>query len=112
MSSEGALQRRFMEARGNEKVEVEESGSGGSGWRVREEEVVEGEGGDGNNDANSSSRKRSRRRRRVEIRTRSLSYVTPIGGSGRRESERGKVKVDEKASSSPSSFTAPQVSSV
>ena len=82
MSSDGRLQQKFMECRGNQGLEVE-SGGGGSGWRVREEEVVaveekQGERGDVGSGIDGS--KERRRRKRVEIRTRVLSYVTPIGG--------------------------------
>ena len=82
MSSDGRLQRRFMESRGNQGLDdvVE---SGGSGWRVREEEeeVVGEKRGERKGDG-GGNKKHRRRRRRVEIRTRVLSYVTPIGGGG------------------------------
>lgn len=111
MSSDGRLQRKFMESRGNEGVEAE---SGGSGWRVREEEVVEGEEEEkGLNSIKNNNSRRSRRRKRVEIRTRVLSYITPIGGggggggssrSGSQSGGAGKENDDEKTFSSSSQY--------
>ena len=78
MSSDGQLQRRFMECRGNRGLEVES----GSGWRVREEEEAAEGGEEGEQGGDDGNGRKRRRRKRVEIRTRVLSYVTPIGGGG------------------------------
>ena len=75
MSSDGQLQRRFMECRGNRGLEVES----GSGWRVREEEEAAEGGEEGEQGGDDGNGRKRRRRKRVEIRTRVLSYVTPIG---------------------------------